>query len=185
MARSARCHWLALKPHYAKSPPFGELLPGCRDDVFRKKAELFLQFFQRRRCPERLHADASAVAAYIPRPAESRRLFHRDARRDRIRQDLLAILRMIAAVMLEDLPRWHAHYPSLDPLGLEAAHTPRHTARPRCRWRATGHRGGRSRHPRAHTRRVARPPPGRILYGPAPAAPAASESMSPARGGTP
>ena len=61
-----------------------------------KKAELLLQFFQRRRCPERLHADALAVAAYITRPAESRRLFHRDARRDRIRQDLFAILRVLA-----------------------------------------------------------------------------------------
>ena len=62
------------------SPRFRDLLLCRNDNVLRSEAELLLQFLERRRGAERLHADALTAPADIPRPAEGGPLFRRDAR---------------------------------------------------------------------------------------------------------
>ena len=102
-----------------RSPPLGYLLFGCRNDGLGGKAEFALQFLERRRRPKGLHANGAAGAPDIARPAQRGGLFHRDARGHRRWQHVLAILRMLATVVLEDLPRGHADHAGLDALGLE------------------------------------------------------------------
>src|SRR5437764_14056967 len=78
-----------------------EQFPGSRCHVVRLEAELSLEFFERRRRPERFHADNAARPANVSLPAESRGLLHRDARRHLRWQDLILIL---LCLMLEDGP---------------------------------------------------------------------------------
>src|SRR5262249_50848860 len=87
-----------------RSPRFRDLVLRRRDDVLGGKAELLLQFLERRRGAERLHADATTPLADILRPAEVGSLFYGDPRGDRFWQYLLAIFGVIATVMLEHLP---------------------------------------------------------------------------------
>jgi len=54
-------------------------------------AELLLQLLERRRRPERLHADRVPGGPHVLRPAERGRLLHRDEGRHRRRQYLLAV----------------------------------------------------------------------------------------------
>src|SRR5262249_60288059 len=104
---------------HASLPRFHDLLLRRRNDVLGGEAELPLQFLERRRRAERLHADAVPSPADILRPAESGALFHRDARADRLRQHRLTILGMVAAIVLEHLPCWHTHPPCFYTFGLE------------------------------------------------------------------
>src|SRR5262245_33640693 len=60
--------------------------------LLRREAELLLQLLERRRRPERLHAEARPRRADVLRPAERRGLLHRHPRRHLRRQHLLAIL---------------------------------------------------------------------------------------------
>ena len=53
-----------------RSPRFRDLLLRRCDDILGGEAELLLQFLQRRRGAERLHADAVTARADILRPAE-------------------------------------------------------------------------------------------------------------------
>src|SRR5262249_18385165 len=87
-----------------RSPRSRDLVLRRRDDVRGGEAELLLQFLERRRGAERLHADAVPAPADILRPAEVGPLFHGDPRGDRFWQHLLVILGVIATVMLKHLP---------------------------------------------------------------------------------
>src|SRR5262245_40815396 len=100
-------------------PRLRDLVSCCRDNVVWGEAELLLQFLEGGGRPECLHANTATAAADISVPAEGRPLFHRDARGDRLRQHQLTVIRVIATVVLEHLPRWHAHHTSSDPLPLE------------------------------------------------------------------
>src|SRR5262245_8780694 len=87
-----------------------DLLLGGRDDLLGRKAVLLLKLLERRRGAERAHADHVAVAADVALPTKSRGLFHGNSRTHGGRKDLLAIPRMLAAVVLKDLPGRHAHH---------------------------------------------------------------------------
>src|SRR5262245_19749653 len=78
-----------------------EHLQGRRDDVLRLEAEVALQFLERGRRAEGLHADHPALVADIALPAHRRCLLDGKPRLHRRRQHLLAVgLRLV----LEDVP---------------------------------------------------------------------------------
>src|SRR5262245_61740638 len=118
-AKTRGPHHMSAARHTPRSPDLRELRLGCGDNVRGSKAKFVLQGLERRRRPKGLHANGVAAAADIARPAQRGGLFHRDARRHRRWQHVLAILRMLATVVLEDLPRGHADHAGLDALGLE------------------------------------------------------------------
>src|SRR5262250_1937529 len=70
-------------------------------DAVRFEAEFLLKLLERRRSPERLHANDAASGTNISLPAESRGLLDRNARLYIRRQDAVAIL---LRLMLEDVP---------------------------------------------------------------------------------
>src|SRR5207245_2633401 len=68
-----------------------QCLAGGGHDAFRCESELRLERLQGGRSPERLHADHFTERSDVCGPAEGRGLLDRDTRRDRPRQDALAI----------------------------------------------------------------------------------------------
>src|SRR5712691_5964261 len=105
----------------SRSLPFrpGELLLGGGVHVLDQEAELLLQLLQRRGGAEGRHADRLSAQANVPLPAEGRELLNGDTRGDRRGENGFPVFRMLAAVVLEDLPGRHAHDAGLDPLGDE------------------------------------------------------------------
>src|SRR5262249_59777707 len=89
----ASCCLLRLR----RSPPAQYLL-GRRHDTLRLEAELLLKRLQRRRGPERLHADDVASASDVALPSERGSLFDGDPRRHGGRQPALTVfLRAVGA----------------------------------------------------------------------------------------
>src|SRR4029077_11617904 len=82
-------------PFILLSPCRPQLLPGGSHDMFGREAELLLQFLQRRRRPERLHAQCLPACPDIPLPAEGGRQLHGHAGRHRRRQNALTVGRVI------------------------------------------------------------------------------------------
>src|SRR5215468_3274726 len=102
-----------------RSPRLCDLFQRRSDNGLWGESEFFLEFFQRRRCAESLHAYRAASLTDVSRPSESGALFYRNAGGDYRRQHVLAILRMFATVIFEDLPRGHTDDAGFDALGLE------------------------------------------------------------------
>src|SRR5262245_41317159 len=86
-------------------------------NLVRFESELALQFFQRRRSSERVHADDLARCPDVSLPTECGRLLHGDACLDARRQHGVAILFWL---LLKNLPRRHGHDPRPDSLGTQA-----------------------------------------------------------------
>src|SRR5688572_13431562 len=82
----------------------------------RGKAKLLLQVLQRRGRPEGSHADGPPARSDILPPAEGGSLLHRDARGELGGDDALAVVRTL---LLEELPRGHAHHAGFDPFALK------------------------------------------------------------------
>src|SRR5205085_784377 len=102
-------------PRETSAPP-PQLLPRRGSHLLDRKPKLLLQLLQRRRRPERLHADDRPGRAHVLVPAERGRLLDRHARLHTRRDHALAVLR---GLVLEHVPRGHAHHAGLDPFALE------------------------------------------------------------------
>src|SRR5438874_4013030 len=127
MSRSARQHasptpsGTSLSPHAAKGAARrqcrlmqGEQLLRDCDYALRLEAKLLLQFLQRRRSPEGMHANDAALPADIAFPAERGALLYRDSGRYRGRQHTVLI---IWRLVLKDIPGWHRDDARPDVLG--------------------------------------------------------------------
>src|SRR5262245_14612413 len=105
-----------------------ELRLGRRHHVVDGESESLLELLERSGGAERLHAQPGAARARVALPAERRRLLHRHARRDRGRNDAVAVL---LRLLLEELPRGHADHAGLHLPGaelLEGGHAQRDLA---------------------------------------------------------
>src|SRR5215470_16817292 len=105
----ASCCLLRLR----RSPPAQYLL-GRRHDTLRLEAELLLKRLQRRRGPERLHADDVASASDVALPPERGGLFDGDPRLHGGREHAVTIL---LRLVVEDLPGRHRDDARADTLG--------------------------------------------------------------------
>src|SRR5262249_15071234 len=80
------------------------------------EAELSLEFLERCRGPEGLHATDTARRANVTLPSQGGALFHGDTGLHRGRQYTVPIL---LRLVLEDVPRGHRDHPRADSLGQE------------------------------------------------------------------
>src|SRR5215471_13268574 len=86
---------------------FSHQFPGGMNYRIGSETELLLQFFQRRRRAECVHADDAALRPDILRPGERGSLLHRHTCGNFGWKDLLAIALVL---VLEDVPGGHADY---------------------------------------------------------------------------
>src|SRR5262249_7624468 len=75
------------------------------------ESEVPLEFFERRRGAERLHAEDQARVTGVSLPSEGRRLFYSDACLYAGRQHAVPV---ILCLVFEDLPGRHRDYPRTD-----------------------------------------------------------------------
>src|SRR5262245_37246409 len=97
-----------------------QLLLGRLDNPIGSKAELRLQFLERGGCAERVHADHMPRAADVAFPTEHRGLLDRHTGFHPCRQHFLPILGVLATMVLEHFPGWHAHDAGLHSLGAQS-----------------------------------------------------------------
>src|SRR5215472_15872123 len=96
--------WTSLSRWLRAGALFAEYGLRRLDDAVRLESEFPLQFLERRRRPEGLHADDLARGADVALPPEGRRLLHGDAGRHRRRQHAVPVRLRLA---LEQIPRRH------------------------------------------------------------------------------